>query len=605
MIRLRISRRHAFILAEAPPATVRMEARVRIPALPLAALALAILGAPPPAAGQTVAGPLPPSVEEAAFQLLNAGESFRLAGGRIPVGTRVEGDVAVLGGSLELGGEIAGALLVVNGDLELLPGAEVEGSTLVLGGAVLGESEAVLEGGLAVYSTPLRYQVENGNVEPVQGAGPGVGLLASDLGFGRARLSIRSTSAYNRVEGLPVRFGAIVGTAGRNPLALEASGIWRSVSGLTLRSDRLGHNFGLAQAVGGRGTAEIAARAYDEFIPIEERGLSDVEASLSTFLLREDLRDYYRRRGWSVSGSLRPVRPPIELVIGYRQEDHQTAPVQGPWTLGDSETPWRPLPLVAEGRSRSVEGVLRWDSRDDPSVPADGWLISLALQAQIGGSLSLPPTGRGVTAEAADAVANPTRLSRFNAGTLDIRRYARVGPTSRLKLRALFQGGLEPAALVPQLQSALGGEGTLPGHPRFSIDCAARADSRFARTGGEEGGRRTVVPVFLSYGCDRTVLFQAEFQGALPLSGNPLPDGWQDSELGPLFNIQPVWAVFLNAGRGWELGSLSSGGARSDSPTRADIGVGLFLGSVGAYWSYPLNRSERGLDFFLRLQQRF
>ena len=579
---------------------------MRVSALPLVPLALPLLlGAPASTAGQAIAGPLPESVAEAAYELLNAGDSFRLEGGRIPAGTRVEGSVAVLGGSLELGGAIAGTLLVVNGDLELLAGAEIGGPALVIGGAVLGEDGATLEGGLDVYSTPLRYRVENGRVEPVQGTGVGDGLLDSDLGFGQARLSIRSTSPYNRVEGLPVRFGGVVRTAGRNPLTLEASGIWRSVSGLTLGSDHLGHDFALAQAIGGRGTAEIAARAYDEFVAIEERGLSDVEASLATFLLREDLRDYYRRRGWSVSARLQPARSPVELTVRYRREDHQTAPVEGPWTLGDAETPWRPLPLAGEGQSRSIEGELRWDSRDDPSFPADGWLVRLGLRAQVGGILSLPPADHGLTAGEVASRSGASRLARFSAGTLDIRRYARVGPRSRLKLRALVGGAIEPVALAPQVQSALGGEGTLPGHPRFSVDCGARTRSVFARTGAEEGGRRTLVPVFLSYGCDRIVLFQTEFQGALPLAGNPLPDSWQDSELGPLFNIRPVWAVFLNAGRGWALEPLSPAADRSDSPTRADIGVGLFLGPVGAYWSYPLNRSDEGPDFFLRLQQRF
>ena len=578
---------------------------MRVSALPLVLL-LPLLGTPAPTAGQAIAGPLPESVTEAAYELLNADDSFRLQGGRIPAGTRVEGNVAVLGGSLELGGAIAGTLLVVNGDLELLAGAEVGGPALVIGGAVLGEDGATLGGGLDVYSTPLRYRVENGRVEPVQGTGVGDGLLESDLGFGQAaRLSIRSTSAYNRVEGLPVRFGGIVRTAGRNPLTLEASGIWRSVSGLTLGSDHLGHDFGLAQAIGGRGTAEIAARAYDEYVAIEERGLSDVEASLATFLLREDLRDYYRRRGWSVSARLQPARTPVELTIRYRREDHQTAPVEGPWTLGDAETRWRPLPLAGEGESRSLEGELRWDSRDDPSFPADGWLVSLGLRAQVGGVLSLPPADHGLTAADADRGGGPYRLPRFSAGTLDIRRYARVGPGSRLKLRALVGGAIEPVALAPQVQFALGGEGTLPAHPRFSVDCGARTRSAYARTGAAEGGRRTLAPVFPSYGCDRIVLFQTEFQGALPLAGNPLPDSWQDSELGPLFNIRPVWAVFLNAGRGWALEPLSPAGDRSDSPTRADIGVGLFLGPVGAYWSYPLNRSDGGPNFFLRLQQRF
>lgn len=576
----------------------------RIPIVILSALAA--LTVPSHAFGQATAiqGPLPISVQDTAFELLNAQESFRFAGGaRIPAGARMDGDVALLGGTLELGGEIAGGLIVVNGDLELLEGAVVQGPAIVLGGAVLGEAEARLEGGLAVYSAPLRYRIENGRVEPIGAAGPGG--MSSGLGVGQARLSIRSEQAYNRVEGLPVRFGGSVRTAGPNPLTLEALGIWRSVSGLRLQPDRMGHAFGLTQAIGGRGTADIAAQAYDEYVAIEERGLSGVEASLSTFFLRQDLRDYYRRRGWSVFASFRPVRPRMQFIVRFRQEDHQTAPLRSPWTLRDPDDAWRPLPLIAEGKSRSLETEFQWDSRDDPSFPADGWLISLGTRTQIGGVLSLPPSGPGEPASDFGSAEAPSRVPRFVSSTLDIRRYARVGPTSRLKLRAFVTGSLNRKPLAPQIQSALGGEGSLPGHPRFSLDCGARAIPRFARTGEEEGGRRTPEPVFPFYGCDRSVLFQAEFQGALPFSRNPLPDAWQDSELAPLFNIQPVWALFLNAGQGWQLGALGTEALRSSSPTRADIGVGLFLGPVGAYWSYPLNRSERGLDFFLRLQQRF
>jgi hypothetical protein len=45
--------------------------------------------------------------------------------------------------------------------------------------------------------------------------------------------------------------------------------------------------------------------------------------------------------------------------------------------------------------------------------------------------------------------------------------------------------------------------------------------------------------------------------------------------------------------------------ARTDSPTRADIGVGIFFGPLGLYWSYPLNRRDQELNFFVRLQRRF
>ncbi len=560
-----------------------------------------------PVSGQVpvVAGPLPAEVEAAALQLLNSPDALRFAGGsRIPANTTIEGDVAVLGGSLELGGAITGRLLVVNGDLRLLSGSQVGGEVLVVGGVVLGGAEAQLGADLRVYSGPLRYRVEGGRVEALAGDGMGPGLLTSDLGFGQARLSVRAGPAYNRVEGLPVRFGGVVRTAGSNPLTLEAHGIWRSVSGLNLETDRLGHSFGLTQAIGGRGTAAIGATAYDEIVAIEDRGVSGLEASLATFFLREDMRDYFRRRGWSSFASFRPGRLPLELLLTFRDEDHQTAPLRSPWTVRNPDDPWRPLPLVAEGEVQSVEARLSWDSRDDPAFPADGWLLELSVQKQVGGSIRLPPSLSADGDPEADPFDESAELPRFTKGTIDIRRYARVGPTSRLSLRAFASGSMSRMPVPPQLQTALGGEGSLPGHHRFSLDCSARASTRLART-GEGDSSRAIEPVYPAYGCDRTVLFQAELRGSLPFSRNPLPDQWEDSELAPLFNIQPVWAVFLDAGQGWDLGQLGNSIDRSDSPTRADAGVGLFLGPVGMYWSYALNRQDRGLNFFVRLQQRF
>ncbi len=360
----------------------------------------------------------------------------------------------------------------------------------------------------------------------------------------------------------------------------------------------------MIQAVGGRGTAAIGATAHDEIVAIEDQGFSGLETSLGTFFLREDMRDYYRRHGWSVFATFRPGRPPLDLIVTFREEEHQTAPLRNPWTLRDEDDPWRPLPLAAEGRLRSIQGQLRWDSRDDPSFPADGWLLDVIAQRQVGGSLRLPPSLPDGGDPLSDPFDEPPKLSQYTIGTIDVRRYARVGPTSRLSLRAVATGSLNRTPLPPQVQTALGGEGSLPGHPRFSMDCGARAATRLARTGeGDEG--RVIEPVFPGYGCDRMVLFQAEFQGALPFATNPIPDEWEDAQLAALFDIRPVWTVFLDAGQGWELGRLTDAVGRSDSPTRADVGVGLFLGPLGLYWSYPLNRKDRGLNFFVRLRQRF
>jgi hypothetical protein len=553
-----------------------------------------------------VGGPLPQEVEAEALDLLNDPAVLRFSGGsRIPAGSRVEGDVAVLAGSLELGGEITGRLLVANGDLVLRPASRVGGGVVVIGGVVSGEANAALDGGVAVYSGPLRYRISGGRVQPVSTEDTSSGGLTSDLGFGQARLSIRAAGAYNRVEGLPVYFGGTIRTAGANPLTLEARGIWRSVSGLNLTRDELGHSFGLTQAVGGRGTAAIGVSVRDEIVPIEDQGFSDLESSLATFFFRQDLRDYSRRHGWSAFANFRPGRPPLEAVLTFREEDHETAPLRSPWTLRDQNDPWRPLPLVAEGTSRSIEGELRWDSRDDPLFPADGWLLDARFERQIGGSLTLPDSGPAMGEPTDASFESADVLPRFSRGSLDIRRYARVGPTTRLSLRAFLAGSLTGSPLPPQYQTALGGEGSLPGYRRFTLDCGARSTARFARTGDQDAQGRTIDTVFPAYGCDRAVLFQAELQNALPRLGNPLPDSWEDSELASLLDIQPVWSIFLDAGRGWALGDLGNAIPRPDSPTRLDVGVGLFLGPVGVYWSYPLNRQELDLNFFVRLAERF
>ena len=136
-----------------------------------------------------------------------------------------------------------------------------------------------------------------------------------------------------------------------------------------------------------------------------------------------------------------------------------------------------------------METRIRWDSRDDLTFPADGWLIELSGTRQVGGSLQLPPTLPADADPDANPFGPPVQLDPFMVGTVDVRRYARVGPTSRLSLRAFGAGSLRREPVAPQAQMALGGEGSLPGHPRFSLDCGARLAPRLARTGEGSSGR--------------------------------------------------------------------------------------------------------------------
>ncbi len=533
-------------------------------------------------------GPLPEAVAMDVLALANAPRTLRLpARATIPSGTEVRGDVVVLGGSLELGGTIQGRLVVVNGNLELSPGARIDGSVRVLGGRILGEEEAVLPSDVEVYRAPLHYRVRGGRIEGIveDGAIPSR-FLHTDLGFGRIRFTLRADGAYNRSEGLPVLFGPLIETSGRNPLVLEAFGIWRSVSGLNLQTEQLGYSFTLDQAVGGRGTMSVGTRAFSRIRPFEDRGLSDQESALSTFLLSRDYRDHYDAQGWDVYAELRPLYTPLRARLSFREEEHRFTPVQSPWTLGRGDEPWRPQPLVAEGTGRFLEGEIEWDSRNDPDHPSDGWWASVRAVHQMSGNLRTP--------------ASPLDLGheKVRWGSVDLRRYARVSPSSHLQVRLLARGSLGGRALPPQFQSTLGGEGSLPGHPRFAISCGAR-DERI--TPSDEGREQEALA---GYGCDRVSLAQLEFQQVLPLSWRPLPEGLADADWSGIVQIQPILSVFLNAGEGWAR-DRSPEPSRMDSPSRADVGIGILTGSVGLYWAYPLNQKDRGTNFFIRLNHRF
>lgn len=538
-------------------------------------------------------GPLPPEVQAHVLELANREQSLRLTGrSRIPEGSRIEGDVVVLGGSLHLGGEIRGELVVANGDLFLDSGAVVQGPVWVLGGRVEGRDRARLAGDLQVYRAPLRYRIRDDRVEGAvrEGEVPSR-FLSTDLGFGQTRLTVRAAGAYNRVEGLPVQFGPVVETSGRNPLVLEAFGIWRSAGGLALDTDDMGYHFGLDQAVGGRGTASVGAEVYSRVRAIESRGLADVESSLATFLMRRDYRDHYEAEGWTGYLRITPARLPLQFRLGFREEAHAFAPVADPWSLGGDDDPWRPQPLVAQGTGRYLETEVEWDSRDDPVHATDGWWLRVAATGQVAGDL------RREVVPAVPEEEDAATFPRVLWGSADVRRYARVSPSTHLRLRVFLAGSPLRRELPPQFQSALGGEGSLPGHRRFAVDCQARSLT-FASPDDEDAS------VFGGYGCDDVSLVQVELQRMLPFEWNPFPEEWEGSELPGLVRIQPALTVFLNAGQGWARSEDESDGRRN-SPQMADVGVGLVAGSLGFYWAHPLNRRDRGLNFFVRLQHRF
>jgi hypothetical protein len=456
-----------------------------------------------------------------------------------------------------------------------------------------------------VFAEPLRYVQRGDRISPVRGGrDEDSGPFRLDYPWGDARFTVKTGQNYNRVEGLPVIFGPSIRTGGRNPLRLDAWGIWRTESGLELGEEDFGYMIRAEQSLGGREQMAVGGTFYSYVDPIEDWGLTNLEASLATFILHKDFRDYYERTGWSAYALIRLPPLPLELKAEYFNEDPAFRYVQGPWSLTKNNDPWREQPLVAEGDYDYLEASLTLDTRNNRKEPTDGWYVQASGRKGLSGSLAVP--AHRTSTEDQAALIEPLKYDTgFLTGFLDIRSYNRVGPNSSLDLRGLFGGTLNDTPLPPQFQHAFGGVGSLPGHPLFAGDCGARAIQRgYDITEGDVSVRD---PVFPRYGCDQIAIFQAEFRGSLFVNWDFGSGGndntWEDDwDWYPRVEFSPEWSAFFDLGQGWTVDGLG------DTDTFMDVGVGLHLGDLGIYYAFPLNKDESGDrngNFFIRLSRRF
>lgn len=526
----------------------------------------------------------------------NRPATIRLTGAsRVPAGTEVAGDVASMGGPLVVSGTIRGDVLVVNGDLQVEPGGRVTGEVTVTGGAVRGGER--VGGRVVVYPEALRFRQEGDRMialGPSRESWVSAGL---PIPFGRAEFVVAGGGAYNRVEGLPVTFGPRLELGRSNPTIVDARLIYRTRSGLRVHPDELGHDARIEQYIGGHRAMKVGVRLFDVVDPIETSGLSNTENSLATFIMHRDYRDHYSRHGWSAYLEYGLRTRPVGLGLEYRDEVHGSVKPQTPWSLLENDQPWRAQPQVAEGVLQSLRGWLRWDTRNDRSDPASGWLVSLAMEQGLEGDLTLRTSvpeediadaGGEVPAD----IELPTRRvgAEFTTLELDVRRYLRMGPRTRVALRGMVAGSPDDGALPPQRQHMLGGEGSLPGYERRRFDCGARTDTLL------DG-------YFPHYGCDRAILFQVEARFAI-LEGSGFSLG---RRLGLDFEVvtTPELVVFADAGRAWiEDESLRDGLLSGPGTLRYDIGVGLRLGRLGFYLAAPLSDDGDRPNLFVRLGPR-
>jgi hypothetical protein len=530
---------------------------------------------------------LPRGVEARLTAIIEAPDTRKLQGDVI-IAEPEAGNVVVYTGPATVGARIGGDLIIIDGDVRFEEGGAVNGDVTIVGGRAFGLENAVIGGSITMYEEGFSPFRRRDRVLAVDSRNRRVYHEDDHRDWGHSTFTVRTGWNYNRVEGLPIQFGPLIETGGRNPTRLEALAIWRTEVSSPFDTEDWGYSVRAEQFLGGDRAFRLGAAVRSVVDPIESWQMTKNEASLSTALLHSDYRDYYKREGWSAYARLAPRRTGLSAMIEYADETHHKQPARDPWTLFSNDDDWRLQPLVAEGRIRSVTGTVDLDRRNDDDFPTAGFLVRGSVTQGLGGDLTLP------------LLIPATFDTDFTRGIVDARVYRRVGQKATLSLRGVAGGTLTDQALPPQFQHALGGAGSLPGYSLFSADCGAR---RTVTTSNNDA-------YFASYGCDRMAMVSAEYRGGFDFHIAGF-DHWDDDEDDDErhhshwdFDATPKWAVFFDAGRGWAMNESKARGA-TNTGMLYDAGVGIILGDVGIYGAVPLTGSDRAIKFFIRLGPRF
>jgi outer membrane protein assembly factor BamA len=331
----------------------------------------------------------------------------------------------------------------------------------------------------------------------------------------------------------------------------------------------------------------MAGRVYSEVAPFEDQPLSPAENGWSAFLLQRDYRDYLERRGGGGAGWVQPTRS-LRIELSLRRDHERSVRATDPWSLLRNSDRWRRNPLSDDGHYFTTGVQLDLDTRNDRDRPSTGWLLRARYEHATSDDVApvaLPetvrpsiPTGGGYA---------------FDWLTLDLRRYSRLAPGLRVNSRLRADGWIGGDRLPIQRRVSLGGPDLLPGYGFRASTCAPR------------GFVDASDPAL----CDRSITAQVEVRTRLGLNlGYRLRDR-ESGGAGRFVGFEEADLVFFSdAGKAWLAGDGPGQVPVNRIPSfhewRADVGIGLDAGEIGAYLAKSLSGGEP-VRFLVRLQRRF
>ena len=512
----------------------------------------------------------------------------------LPAGARLTGPVAVWQGPLRVRGSVQGPVLVVNGDLEILMGGKVDGDVLVVGGQLLGDTAGAITGKVEAFpdAAPV-LRLDDGTLVIRERRRQLLTFGGTQRSFQTGKITttlfVSSGGTYDRVEGLPLTLGPRFRyqMAPDRRASLELLGIIRTAGDPTKLGEEVGYDahFDFGTGRSNHHGWGFGLRASQLVESIEPQPLTRSEIGWSTLLLHRDYRDYYLNEGVALYGYYW-AGSSFRLEGGWRTEDQRSLPANDPWTLFRTAEPWRPNPLIDDGRYKTFHAGFTFDTRNESRSTTSGNWVHVVWERSA--SENVAPLGLPATVRAPLPTDGSYAYSHL---TFDARSYNRLNPAMRMNLRLVGGGWTGGDPLPVQQRVSLGGPGILSGYSFREQSC-------------DEGAPFDPAKPAL---CDRSLALQAELRSHLDLG---LLYRYRDrGQVEQAFGLDQVdFVVHADMGKAWLTGDgpgrVPDGRIPSLDEWMYDVGVGLDAGGIGAYLSKALTEGEP-VRFFVRLQRRF
>jgi len=414
----------------------------------------------------------------------------------------------------------------------------------------------------------------------------------------RSSLTITSGKTYNRVEGLPIMIGPTFRGNWRGAaVRLGVLGIIRTAESAHWDSENLGHRITGEVRFGGRKGYMIGATSFDIVRAVERWQLPEPDAGLAAFFTKHDYLDWYGRHGARLYASA--FAGDVATVdVSYGSERWSSRGQREVISLFRGANQWRINPAMDDGTMHLFETHVLLDSRNATLNPWAGWFLDARYEYGTGNL-----TAHGIQL----AATTPAVLARVTYGRafFDVRKYNRISPKTQLNARLVVGGWLHGDPLPRERRFSVGGPGTLPGFDFRRIGIGT--DVGQCAEGPDGVGALPGRPAM----CERVALAQLEYRNELH---SDLIDMFNRNGIrvrGTEFTVRPSVVAFVDAGRGWLVGSrlgelrYPSGALPAFGSYRTDVGLGLDLGVAGIYVAKAVSTPKEPANFFIRIHNRF